>query len=227
VRSLVTCRPFPTPCGVYPRVREMAVVQSHIAREFMKKERQRGVAPKTYNSLLILMRSVFHALRRDAGMPENPFDGIPTLEAEQIFRKPFSAEELGLIVAAAKADLFIYPAIIVGICTAMRRGDCCTLRKDAVDMKAQFIRVKTSKTGEYVQIPIFPLLLEVVKGAFADEESKGSPFVIPKLEMRYQLNPDHITARVRRVMRSAGFFDPDNIRYMQDPARTSIFGQGD
>jgi hypothetical protein len=39
-------------------------------------------------------------------MPENPFDGIPTLEAEQIFRKPFSAEELGLIVAAAKADPF-------------------------------------------------------------------------------------------------------------------------
>jgi hypothetical protein len=115
----------------YPRVREMAGVQSHIAREFMKKEQQRGIAPKTYNSLLILMRSIFHALRRDAGMPENPFDGIPTLEADQIFRKPFSAEELGLIVAAAKADQFIYPAIIVGICTAIssngRRSPCGTL----------------------------------------------------------------------------------------------------
>ncbi len=56
-------------------------------------------------------------------MPENPFDGIPALEAEQIFRKPVSAEEFGLMVAAAEADPFIYPAIIVGICTAMRRVD--------------------------------------------------------------------------------------------------------
>jgi integrase len=194
----------------YPGVREMASVQSHIAREFMKTEQLRGIAPKTYNSLLILLRSIFHSLRRDAGIAENPFDGIPTLESEQIFRKPFSAEELGLIVTAAKADPFIYPAIIVGICTALRRGDCCTLRKDAVDLKAQFIKVKTSKTGEYVHIPIFPLLLDVLKSAFTDEEANDSPFVFPKLETQYQMNPDHITSRVRRVMRSAGFFDPDD-----------------
>jgi integrase len=183
---------------------EMAQVQSATARAFLKSEEDRGVSPKTYNNILIFLRSCFEALKEDGGIPKNPFAGIPTREEDTVFRKPFNADELAAIVDVAKHDPFVYPIIIVGICTAMRRGDCCLLLKSAIDLPNRFIKVKTSKTGELVQIPIFPLLQEVLEKL---EPSVG-PYVFPEQASRYQANPDNITLRVRKVMRAAGFFDP-------------------
>jgi len=191
-----------------PAIRDMAQVQSPLACSFFKMHEERGVTAKTYNNTLIFLRAVFHALRKEGGLAENPFDDIPTRDGETIFRKPFTAEELAIIVEKAKGDPFIYPLIVTGMCTAMRRGDCCTLLRKSVDLKAGFATVKTSKTGEYVQIPIFPLLREVLEKALADPSPRPPHYVFPSLEAHYRVNPDHLTDRVRRVMRAAGFFDP-------------------
>jgi integrase len=195
-----------------PAVREMAQVQSTLACRYLNAEEERRVTAKTYNNTLIFLRAVFHALRKEAGLAENPFDGIPTRDGETIFRKPFTAEELAIIVEKAKGDPFIYPLIVTGMCTAMRRGDCCTLLRKSVDLKSGFATVKTSKTGEYVQIPIFPLLREVLEKALAERSPRPPHYVFPSLEAHYRVNPDHLTDRVRRVMRAAGFFDPADAR---------------
>jgi hypothetical protein len=74
------------------------------------------------------LRAVIHALRKEAGLAENPFDGIPTRDGETVFRRPFAADELGVIVEKAKADLFIYPLIVTGMCTpcvAVIAASCC------------------------------------------------------------------------------------------------------
>jgi|GEM_PF-834034 len=192
--------------GANPAVQEMEQVQSALARAFLKTEEERGVSAKTYNNTLIFLRSCFEALKEDAGIAKNPFVGIPTREEDTVFRKPFDAEELAAIVTAAKDDPFIHPIIVVGICTAMRRGDCCVLPKSAIDLPHRFIRVKTSKTGELVQIPIFPLLQEVLEKLPPND----SPYVFPEQAIKYQVNPDNITLHVRKVMRAAGFFDPED-----------------
>jgi len=175
--------------------------------EPMREEEKRGVAAQTYNKNLILLRSVFEALRREAGMAENPFTGIPTRDGESIFRKPFSVEELELIVKAAEADPFIYPLVITGMSTAMRKGNCCTLLRSAVDLPGGFIAVKTSKTGESIQIPIFPLFRRVLEKALAEPTERAPYYVFPRLEAHYKINPDHLTDRIKRVFRAAGFFD--------------------
>jgi len=90
----------------------------------------------------------------------------------------------------------------------MRRGDCCTLLRSAVDLEGGFITVKTSKTNETVQSPIFPLLRGVLEKALAKPAPRPPFFVFPELEAYYRLNPDHLTDRVRRVMKAAGFFNP-------------------
>ncbi len=195
-----------------PALREMAQVQSTLARGFLKAEEVRGVTPKTYNNTLIFLRALFHALRKEAGMAENPFDGIPTRDGETVFRKPFTVEELALIEGKAKDDPFIYPLIVTGMCTAMRRGDCCTLLRTSVDLDAGFVTVKTSKTGEYVQIPIFPLLRGVLEKAMAEPSPDAPHYVFPALAAHYEINPDHLTDRVRRVMRAVGFFDIEDAR---------------
>lgn len=193
-----------------PAIKEMAQVQSSMARAFLRGEEKRGVTAKTYNNTVIFLRSLFHSLRRDAGLAENPFDGIPTRDGETVFRRPFTVEELEVIVEKAKADDLIYPLIITGMCTAMRRGDCCTLLRESVDLKSGFINVKTSKTGETVQIPVFPLLQPILAKAFKAASPHPSPYLFPSLEARYRANPDFLTDRVRQVMRAAGFVDPED-----------------
>ncbi|AHF92699.1 integrase [Opitutaceae bacterium TAV5] len=189
-----------------PAVRAMAQVQSEMARAFLRQEEARGISPKTYNNELIFLRSCFQALRKAGGLTENPFEGIPTKEEDTIFRKPFDEAELAAIVETAKGDEFIYPIIVTGICTAMRRGDCCLLQWSAVDLPNRFIQVKSSKTGELVQIPLFPLLQNVLSKR---TQGKDKGYVFPEQAKMYQNNPDGITHRVRRILKRAGFSDPE------------------
>lgn len=197
----------------HKNVTELGNVQSSMARAFMRAAEARGVSEKTYNNTLILLRSSFKALRKEAGCPENPFEGIPTKAEQTIHRKPFTTDELALIVEKAKADEFIGPVIITGICTAMRRGDCCLLEWASVDFQDLFIAVETSKTGETVRIPIFPLFEEVLRAAKARADKAAatrSRFVFPEQAMMYRVNEDGITYRVREVFAQAGFVDPED-----------------
>ena len=191
-----------------PSLHEMAQIHAPLASAFCRAELARGVAAKTYNHTLIHLRSVFHVLRKEAGIAENPFAAIPLQDGETVFRKPFSVDELSLLEEKAKADPFIYPLIVTGMCTAMRRGDCCTLLRSSVDLEGGFVTVKTAKTGETVQIPIFPLLRGVLEKALAKPAPRPPFYVFPELEAHYRINPDHLTDRVRRVMKAAGFFNP-------------------
>lgn len=198
----------------YKGVAELGNVQASMARAFMRAEEARGVSEKTYNNALILLRSACNGLSKDAGLPENPFEGIPTKEESTVHRKPFTAEELALIVEKAKADEFIGPIIITGICTAMRRGDCCLLKWESVDLQGLFIAVKTGKTGETVSIPIFPLFEAVLRAAkaHADKAQSKSPYVFPAQAVMYRTNDDGITYRARGVLAQAGFYDSENAR---------------
>lgn len=144
---------------------EMSDVRKQMARHFMASEEARGVSGKTYNNELIALRSTFKSLADEAAIFKNPFEGIPTKEEETVFRKPFSIDELSKIVEIAGEDrhAFIRPIIYTGICTAMRRGDCCLLSPCSVDFEHQFLKVRTGKTRKTAQIPLFPLLQEELK----------------------------------------------------------------
>ena len=191
----------------HPNVREMAGISKQIAEAFMRAEDKRGVSPKTFNAELILMRGAFEHLREDAGMLSNPFGKIVTRDRDTVHRQPFSPEELKLILDAAKDDDLIRPLTIVGITTAMRRGDACLLKWEAIDMKSRFVTVKTSKTGAKVSIPMFPLLHDEL----ATLKRGKSPFVFPELAALYQTNPDAVNKRLRAVFKTAGFVDLEDL----------------
>lgn len=83
----------------------------------------------------------------------------------------------------------------------MRRGDCCLLKWKDVDLKQRFITLKTAKTGQTVDIPVFPMLreeLERVRPMAGDSE-----FCFPEAAEMYQNNPDGITWRVKQVLARA------------------------
>ena len=124
-----------------------------------------------------------------------------------MFREPFTPEELGAINEAAKTDEFIRPIIVVGICTAMRRGDCCLLEWKDVDLGKRFITVKTSKTGQTVSIPIFPMLQDELKAQAKKVGAKRDGYVFPEQARMYLENPDGITWRVKKIL-AVGLGEP-------------------
>jgi len=188
-----------------PKLMEIAQVTRTIALDFMDAEGKRGVTGKTWNDTLKLLRATFKYLLPAGGI--NPFVGTPTKETETVFRIPFSPEELAAISEAAKADEFIRPIIIVGICTAMRRGDCCLLEWKDVDLANRFITVKTSKTGQTVSIPIFPMLQDELKAIAKNAGAKREGYVFPEQAKMYLENPDGITWRVKKIL-AVGLGEP-------------------
>lgn len=188
----------------FPDIRGMGHMTPAITREFMKEEERRGVSAKTYNNNLVLLRSCFTKVGKEIGLRDNPFANIPLRDEETVLRQPYSEEELAAILESAKGDPFIYPIIVTAACTAMRRGDCCLLEKSSVDLDADFLRVKTAKTGEWVEIPIFPMLRQVLLNAEAND---SCPYMFPQQAAQYLKNPDRITEMAGRVLRKAGFTD--------------------
>ena len=188
-----------------PQAVELLLVNPSLARAFMDTEAKRGVSGKTWNDTLKLLRATFKHLL-PAGR-SNPFADTPTKETETVFRQPFTPEELGTINEAAKADDFIRPIIIVGMCTAMRRGDCCLLEWKDVDLKNRFITVKTSKTGQTVSIPIFPMLDAELQKLAKKAGPKRAGYVFPEQAKMYLENADGITWRVKKIL-AVGLGEP-------------------
>jgi integrase len=180
---------------------EFIEVKPATARAFMDAEAARKVSPKTWNDTLKLLRATFKHLHPQLAEGSNPFHGLVTKASETVNREPFSVEELKAIVDTCAADDFIRPIILTGMCTAMRRGDCCMLRWADVDLKAGFLSVETAKTGERVDIPIFPMLAEELHRAKA--KAGESEFCFPEAAQMYQSNPDGITWRVKQVIARA------------------------
>ncbi len=184
-----------------PGAVDLGHVTRSAARAFMDSETKRGVTAKTWNDTLLLLKGTLRRLLPEGSI--NPLSGIPTRETETVFRKPFSPEEMKAILDAAHQDDFLRPIVIVGMCTAMRRGDCCLLEWKDVDLARNFITVKTAKTGQTVAIPIFPLLQEELK----KRTGKRAGFVFPDQAKKYTSDPVGISKRVRDLFAAAGFRD--------------------
>lgn len=187
-----------------PAVKDMAGVTQEHAIAFLN---SRKIAPATWNAELSLLKNAFRMLRRGAGIVDNPFEGINTREEDSFHRKPFTPEELKAILDAARNDNFCRPLLVVGMCTAMRRGDVCLLKWPAVDMEHRFITVKTGKTRADVVIPMFPLLYDELSSI----KRSDSEYCFPEQAQMYLGNPYGINHRLQRLFRSAGFVDADEL----------------
>ena len=179
---------------------------SHV-RAFLDDLDQSGVTAETWNKYLILIKAV---LKR-AGV--TAASETVTKDAETVFREPYTLEELKAIFTAAESDALMLSLIITAACTAMRRKDCCFLRWDAVDLKAGFITVKTSKTGVVVDIP----MADMLRAQIGKQKGNGSEYVFPEAKLLYESDPSALTRRFKQVLRCAGFTDQPPVEHRTDP----------
>ena len=180
----------------HPHVTLMVQVTPAIAKEWMRSYEKQGMGAETYNHKLNLFRSLFKA-STETGVLRNPFDGIPTKKKNTIHRQPFTPEELVAIID--HCNELIRPIFITGMCTAMRRGDCCMLKWDSVDLENGFVSVNTSKTGEIAEIPLFPLLRAEI-----EKQPREGVYIFPKAAEMYQKNASMISHRFKKALKMAG-----------------------
>jgi integrase len=185
-----------------PEAVQFVQVSPALAQAYLDKRQKDGVSTKTWNDTLKLLRATFKHLHPQLAEGQNPFHRMVTRTLETVNRQPFSPEEMKKILDACSGDDFIRPIIVTGMCTAMRRGDCCLLKWDDVDLDAGFIAVKTSKTGETVDIPILAVFREELLKAKTVRKD-GAEYVFPEPAQMYLSNADGITMRVQRVLSAA------------------------
>lgn len=187
----------------FPEIEGLSEVTPDMAERYMRQLSGTGISGRTWNRNLILFRSAFKCLTNKAKIVKNPFEGIPTREENTIHRQPYSQGELQKImgVLAMEDHAFIRPVFFAGICTAMRQGDCCCLKWEDVDLSGGFLNVKTSKTGEKVEIPMFPILQQEIQSCVGN----GSEYVFPEQAEMYLHNRYGIGCRIRNVLKAAGF----------------------
>lgn len=206
----------------YPDIKKLSDVQKTHAEEYIQYIRENGrfnkqvsykkgsnkagyirtgnLSNKSCNTFHQTISEVFDKLYDDAGLIKNPFAKIPKLNNESESREAFTEKELKLI--SEKADDFIKPIFVIGIATALREGDICTLKWSEVNLKKNMIRRKTMKTKRFVEIPI----MSPLKSFFIEQQniSGDSEYVLPEHAVMYQENSTGIAYRVKGFLESIG-----------------------
>jgi integrase len=181
----------------YPKLTRVDQVRPLQVQAFLEDLEQRGITAETWNKYLIPIKTV---LKR-AGVPAAK--ELLAKDVETVYRKPYTIEELNAILEAAHSDPLIYSIVVTAACTAMRRKDCCFLNWQQVDFEAGFITVKTSKTGQEVDIPMSNML----QAEIMNQRGNGSDYVFPDAKLLYEADPSALTRRFKAVLRLAGFDD--------------------
>jgi integrase len=191
-----------------PNCRYVSEVTATLAEKFFAAEVARGVTAKTTNGALLVLRRTFAHLGQDALVMRDPFERIPKRRLNTISRVPLLPEQIVRLVAVSERHRDIRPLFLLGLCTAMRRADCCNLTWRSVNLSSSTIRIKTQKTGSEITIPIFPLLhTELSARAAAAGTVRAADYIFPELATMNEVNPDGISWRYHALLKDAGFSD--------------------
>ena len=191
-----------------PNVTETGALTAAHFRGFMDAEKARGVSARTWNGALSILRGTLARVDPHSVGFNEYLKALPKSDEETIHRRPFDEAELSRIFSAAEIDPLLHGMIVAAAATAMRRGDIARLRWQDVDLDAGFVTVKTSKTGDTVDIPIFPELRSVL-----DARPRRGAFVFPEAAKLYATSPDTLDRRLQSILEAAGFVRPDKRRH--------------
>ena len=190
----------------YNHLTDLGDVSAQHVDEYMTTQDARGISARTWNIIFGHLKGLFKRFEPMSDAYQNYFRVIPTKAEETIHRGVFSEEDLKVILKTGKCDPPIRSLIVVACCTGLRRGDCASLKWTNVDLESGFIRTKTTKTNEYVDIPILPLLRSELENV-SKRKQKNGVFVFPAAAEIYQKSPSQLNTRLRSILEQSGFME--------------------
>lgn len=179
--------------------------------DVVNRMKQETFGSRIYNRRLTLLNAFFLWAERNKIVPENPLtDVLPkkVQRSEKADRKPFTVEEIRLILTAFKNDTFnlanggykhshYYPFIYFLFQTGVRNGEAVGLRVQHIDLKKNLIHIKESlartlkgtndaarirkdtKNGKHRVLPLPEDLKELLMPLIAGKDEDDLVFMSP------------------------------------------------
>lgn len=118
-------------------------------------------------------------------------------------------EQIKTLVECAKADqnAQVYPFIVIGLETSMRKSEILSIRREHVDIERQLIFIPKAKAGMREQ-PITKHLAKFLEGYLA-ALPKGTPWLFPSIGAKEGHTVD-VRKAYRRTVEAAGL-NPDEV----------------
>ncbi|WP_367871737.1 tyrosine-type recombinase/integrase [Luteolibacter sp. Populi] len=174
-------------------------------QKFRDKLRAEGRSAKTTNGYLKDVRSCLTAAVKEGLLPRNPASNVATLsEEDSVQRTPFTADEVGKLLAAASSDDW-RGVILLGVYGGLRLGDAASLKAGNVDLEKSYLSYmpqKTSRKKKVLTVPLHPSLEEFLLNHPLSDDPSAPLF--PKLVKKGVAGRNGLSLCFGRLMESAG-----------------------
>ncbi|NBX75217.1 MAG: site-specific integrase [Proteobacteria bacterium] len=160
---------------------------SHIAecRDKLRKygfEGKRPCAPSTTNQYLAALSHVFTlAMKEWEWVDDNPVTKVRRCKLPPGRTRFLSESEREALLSACQASpcRYLYPLVMLAICTGARFGEIINLRWEDIDFERHMMRLEKTKNGEKRAVPLAPpAFAEVLK--LREKSRTGVPWLFPR-----------------------------------------------
>jgi len=164
--------------------------------------------PSTINRELAVLSHLFNKAIEFGWMDRRPAK-INRFSEGQGRITYLTVDQITRLVECAKADgnAQIYPFIVIGLETAMRKGEILSIRREDIDLQRRVVFIPKAKAGAREQ-PITEHLGEFL-ASYAAALQPGNPWLFPSPGAKAGHTVD-VGKPFRRVVAAAGL-DPDRI----------------
>lgn len=139
----------------HPEIRLLSEVSEKTAYEYMAfLKKKHGDSGYVINIKIQIIKRLYAALLDDEKitMKMNPFKRIKSVKIMHVTKEALSVEEVRRLIDTAE-DPEMRLLVIIGFCTGLRRGDCCTLQWDEIDLDHRIISRIPNKMRNRTQDP--------------------------------------------------------------------------
>lgn len=189
------------------RLQEIAV-RGGIARKPLNNSKEKTTSPGTVNRELAALSHLFSKAIEWGWIDRRPAT-IKRFKEEQGRITYLSIDQIKHLIECAKQDqnAQIYPFIIIGIETSMRRMEILSIRREHINLQQRTIYIPKAKGGSRLQ-PITQHLAEFLE-SYMIALPKGSEWLFPSVAAKEGHTAD-IRKPFRRAVIAAGL-NPDEV----------------
>ena len=160
-----------------------------------------GLAARTVNQTVKLLRGIYAEAVEQGHLGRSPFAGVAALreDDDEAKREPFTGAEVAALLDEAEGDW--RGLVTLAATTGLRLMDAARLTWRALDLDAGLIRVKTAKTGALLTLPIHA---EFKKWLAKQPRGIAAAPVFPSLANKAGAGKSGLSCAFKKLMVRAG-----------------------
>ena len=176
-------------------------------REFCM-ERLKVVSFGTVKHNVSMLKAALNVAVMDELIARNPFCAfslsslVPAAAPRAMKRLPFTRDEMRLLLTELP-PLWRDVVLASFLTGGQRLGDICCLKWEHVDFVRGCVEFNTGKTGRLIQVPMVPVLRQMLLSRFVE----GEVFVFPSMAKKYARCTSTLSTEFRGMLQMLGILD--------------------